>query len=202
MATLKWSQLFNTHISSLNTVPKSINAAQLKLRNNMRKLWEEHVAWTRMTIISMIEDLQDQKLVTERLLQNAPNMAALLKPYYGEQAANTFSQLITSHLVIAANLVKAAKEGDLNAATIAEQNWFENADTIAHFLSKINPYWPEKALQHMLYNHLDLTKKEAVARLQKNYAVDIAMYDKIVNQALEMADSLSEGIIKQFPRKF
>lgn len=38
--------------------------------NIMRKLWSQHVYWTRFFIISTAEKLQDLKYVTNRLLEN------------------------------------------------------------------------------------------------------------------------------------
>jgi hypothetical protein len=51
-------------------------------------------------------------------------------------------------------------------------------------------------------DHLDLTLREAVARLQGRYADDIAAYDEIHAQILAMADMLSDGIVAQFPADF
>jgi hypothetical protein len=42
----------------------------------------------------------------------------------------------------------------------------------------------------------------AQARLRGDWDADIAAYDDAHEQALEMADALSAGIIHQFPRKF
>lgn len=180
----------------------AISKAELDLSNEMRKLWEEHVAWTRMFIISVASNLPDLDLVTQRLLRNATDMAEALKPFYGEELASRFGNLIRDHLIFAAELVKAAKAGNSQAAADAERRWYTNADEIATFLSNINPNWSRETWMKMLHEHLSLTKSEAVARLTGNYAEDIATYDKIENQALVMADEMTNGIVKQFPNKF
>ncbi|WP_238177708.1 hypothetical protein [Paenibacillus contaminans] len=173
-----------------------------ELNQTFRTLWEQHVAWTRMLIISIASGLPDEAAVTERLLRNAPDMAAVFRRYYGGRVASEFNRLFTEHLVLAAQLVKAAKAGNSKAVAEAERKWYANADEIAAFLSRINPNWPKPVLQKMLHEHLRLTKAEAVQRLSQNYKADIATYDQIEKQALEMADAFTEGIVKQFPHKF
>ena len=174
----------------------------INLRNALRRLWMEHVAWTRMAIISMAENLKDVDFVSARLLRNADDMAAALSPLYGEAAANRFGSLIREHLNIAAQLVKAVKAGDTAAAQAAEKSWYANADEIAAFLSGINPYISKDAFTKMLYEHLALTKEEAARRLAGKYQDDIALYDRIEEQALRMADAMADAIIRQFPSMF
>lgn len=174
----------------------------VELMNTMRLLWEQHVAWTRMTIISMANNLPDQELVTRRLLRNAVDMGNALRPLYGARVANEYTGLIREHLLLAGQLVAAAKAGDRRAAAIAERRWYENADEIAAFLNSINPNLSEAALRGMLHEHLALTKDEATAILTGRYARSIALYDRIELQALEMADAISAGIIRQFPNIF
>ena len=79
-------------------------------------LWEQHVVWTRLTIISIVFSLPDVDLLTNRLLRNPKDFEALLRPLYGDRVASWFADLFTSHLVIAAELVNAAKAGDTRAA--------------------------------------------------------------------------------------
>jgi hypothetical protein len=56
-------------------------------------------------------------------------------------------------------------------------------------------------LGNMLNEHLALTTKEATYRLEKDWEDDVATFDKILEQALHMADTLADGILKQFPNK-
>lgn len=179
-----------------------ISKARVDFKSYMRLLWQQHVAWTRMAILSIIFNLPDVNFTITRLLQNAPDMGNSLKPFYGENAALKYSNLIKDHLVIAADLVKAAKAGDQNAASIAEKKWYSNADDIVEFLNRINPYISKEKFRKMFYEHLALTKSEAVSILSKDYQSGVQLYDKIEREALEMADTIYKGVIKQFPQMF
>lgn len=167
-----------------------------------RLLWLEHVNWTRMTITSIVFNLPDLPSVQERLLQNATDLGNCIRPYYGDQIANKYAELIKEHLVLAAELVTAAVKGDAKKAEEKEKEWYRNADDIAIFLSNINPYLTKEEVQRMFYMHLALTKYEAVCMIQKNYKEDIKVFDQIEAEALEMADMISQAIVMQFPHMF
>lgn len=185
-----------------NLYRQPISKAEVELNRVFRTLWEQHVAWTRMLIISIAAGLPDEAAVTERLLQNPTDMAAVFRHYYGDRVASQFNSLFREHLVLAAQLVKAAKGGNTQAAAEAEKKWYANADEIAAFLSSINPNWPKPVLQNMLHEHLRLTKAEAVFRLSQKFKSDIETFDQIEKQALELADTFTDGIVKQFPAAF
>ncbi|MDH6373084.1 hypothetical protein M2444_004914 [Paenibacillus sp. PastF-3] len=129
-------------------------------------------------------------------------MGNSLKPFYGDSTAKTYSNLIKEHLTIAADLVKAAKAGDKKSAADAEKRWYSNADEIVEFLSRINPYLSKEEFRKMFYEHLALTKSEALSILNQDYKSGIQVFDKIEREALEMADAITDGVIKQFPQLF
>ncbi len=54
----------------------------------------------------------------------------------------------------------------------------------------------------MLKMHLALTTDEVVARLKQQWLDDIAAFDKVFDEILQMADGLTDAIITQFPQKF
>lgn len=187
-------------IQAANTGQKDcITQREVELMRNERSLWEEHVAWTRMAIISLTFKLPDVDFVLARLLKNADDMGNMFRPIYGEEAANTYATLIKEHLLVAADLVKAAIAGNTQGAAEAERKWYANADKIAVFLSNVNPYLPREKVRQMFYTHLRLTKQEAVSMIQKDYQKDIAVYDAIEKQAREMADMISDAMIKLYP---
>ena len=169
----------------------------------MRKLWEDHITWTRLVIIGVFEDSPGLNSSVQRLLQNQVDIGDAVKPFYGDEAGDQLTALLTDHILIAAEILQAAKSGNTAALEDAIKRWYTNADDIAVFLNAANPsQWPLEEMKAMMREHLDLTLEEAVVYLQGDYEASVAAYDEVHVQALEMADMLSMGIIKQFPNKF
>ncbi|MGI6114429.1 MAG: acetylglutamate kinase [Mahellales bacterium] len=179
-------------------INNGLNCRQLQLSNTIRRLWMEHVLWTRLFILSTAFNLPDLQFVTERLLQNPVDFARVLEPFYGGQIAMQFEQLFTDHLLIAAQLVNAAKAGDSAQVDIQRRRWYANADDIAKFLASINPFWSEAQWRNLLFDHLSMTENEAVFILTGRYEKSIKEYDRIQAEALQMADVMTCGIIRQF----
>jgi hypothetical protein len=175
----------------------------LAFHDAMRKLWEDHVTWTRLFIVSFAAGLPDLEQTTDRLLQNQVDIGDAVKPFYGKAAGRQLTQLLTEHITTAATLLHAAKDGDTDGFNEAKDAWYANAVEIARFLHKANPaQWPLKDLRTMMRDHLDLTLAEAADRLAGDFDQDIADYDAVHVEILEMADMLSSGIIAQFPDRF
>lgn len=181
---------------------RSVTAKELKLRNDMRKLWEDHVTWTRLAVISLTSGTADTNATVARLLRNQTDIGNAVKPFYGRAAGAELTRLLKEHITVAAALITAAKAGDKPAQAAAQTRWETNADQIARFLSRANPHWKLGPMRSMLRDHLRLTTREVVARLQRNWTADVAAYDEIHRQALHMADMLSTGIVGQFPKRF
>jgi hypothetical protein len=168
----------------------------------MRDLWTDHVAWTRLFIVSAVAGLPDTEATAGRLLQNQSNIGDAVASFYGEEAGEGLTALLRDHILIAADLVTAAKAGDQEAVGASSTAWYANADEISAFLAGANPAWPEETLREMMHGHLDQTLAEATAQLTGDYAQSVAEYDHIVTHILEMADTLTDGIIAQFPDRF
>lgn len=172
-------------------------------RSDMRKLWEDHIVWTRLYIVSALEGLADKSATTNRLLRNQTDIGNAIKPFYGEAAGNALTALLKDHILIAADLIEGVKAGDTPRSNNASKRWDANADSIAEFLSGANPgNWPALEMKSMMREHLSATTAEVAARLKKNWDEDVRAYDEVHRQILHMADMLSNGIIDQFQAKF
>jgi hypothetical protein len=180
-----------------------MNHKQLAFHDGMRKLWEDHVTWTRLAIVSFAADLPDLPATETRLLRNQTDIGNAVKPYYGRAAGNRLTALLKEHILGAVALLQAAKAGDQTQIKQRGDAWYANARQIADFLHKANPHnWPRADLRAMMKTHLDQTLAEATDRLQGKFAADIRDYEQINRHILEMADTLSAGIMAQFPGRF
>jgi len=173
------------------------------LRTDMRKLWEDHITWTRLAIISLESGTPDTEATVSRLLQNQTDIGNAVKPFYGNAAGDELTRQLRSHILIAADVIAAAKGGDSAKLADAQVRWIQNADDIAKVLNSVNPrYWKLPVLKAEMQMHLDLTTEEAVARLKGDWTGDVAAYDKVHQHILHMSDLLADGLIKQFPKRF
>jgi len=193
-----------------NGTPRVISRSALAFHDGMRKLWEDHITWTRNVIISFEVDEPDPSVVLPdlnaalgRLLRNQVDIGDAIKPFYGESAGDQLTELLREHILLAGEILRAAKTGNAAALADAQERWYGNAHDIALFLNAANPRnWALAEMDQMMKDHLDATTREVLARLNEHWEGDVAAYDAVHEQALAMADMLSSGIIAQFPSRF
>lgn len=188
--------------SELAGLPRRLEDSLL-LHDRMRALMEDHIVFTRCFIISVAHDLPDAGATAGRLLANQSDIGNTFATYYGSRVGSRLIELLEEHILIAADLLLAAKAGDGDAAAAAQAAWYANGDEIADFLHRINPrHFRRTEAREMMKMHLDTTLVEAVARLSGDYDGDLDAYDEVHHHMLHMADYLSNGIIRQFHRRF
>ena len=179
-----------------------ISMNQVDLIKQMNLVWEQHIMWTRMLLISIASSLNDLEATKARLLENPKDIANAFKKYYGNTIADTIQRLLTEHLVIGGDLMVALKNGNQKLASELNDKWYKNADDISDAFSSINPFYPREQIRKMLYDHLELTTSEVDARLKGNYSADIKAYDMVQKEILLMSQFFVDGIVMQFPNLF
>jgi hypothetical protein len=193
---LAWPAAAQTHD---HAEPASKSAA---FHQDMRKLWSDHVIWTRDYIVAAVDDRPDAQAAAARLMKNQDDIGAAVGSIYGKAAGDQLTALLKEHISIAVDIIKFAKAGDKASQQQADAKWHRNGEAIAEFLAKANPNWPRATLVNMMNAHLSTTTDEVVARLTKNWDADVRAFDKVYAHILSMSDALADGIVKQFPDKF
>jgi len=186
-------------LSQKQSMPSTALCKSLELNQALRKLWSEHVVWTRQYIVSALANLPDVQTAAKRLMKNQEDIGAAIAQFYGASAGNKLTQLLKEHISIATDVIKYAQLQDQANFKTADEKWHQNAVDIATFLSEANPAWPKDDLISMLNAHLSLTTKEVTARLAQKWDDDVAAFNQVYDQALGMADAFTNGIATQFP---
>lgn len=186
--------------AAAQAAPAAADASEV--RAAMRKLWEDHITWTRVYIIDALAGLPDTDAAAARLLRNQEDIGSAIAPYYGAEAGAKLTDLLKQHIMIATEVLKAAKAKDSAQVAAQQQRWSANADEIAVFLSSANPAWERATIRDMLQKHLDFTTQEVVSRLKGDWAADIAAYDANHDHMLMFSDVLTDGLVRQFPSRF
>jgi len=176
--------------------------SETEFKNNMSKLSEDHIMWTRNNVLCLVDDMPGKDESIKRLMKNQVEIGLIMKQFYGDKVGNDLAYLLKDHVSIFAELVTASDKGSREMINDATIRWYKNGDEIAELFCNINPYWKLEAMQVMIKNHLKLMNDLAVQRIVRNWAEEIVAYDKLHTDILKIADMLSEGIIKQFPEKF
>jgi hypothetical protein len=179
-----------------------MNQESWALKSAMRRLWSDHVIWTREYVVAAIKETPDKDAAAGRLLRNQEDIGNAVVPLYGDDAGKGLAELLKQHILIAVDLIEAAKAGDEERFQSEDEKWSRNVEEIAGFLNGANPNWPKNDVLDLLNLHLTLTKGEVVARLQEDWLKDVESFDEIFTEILTVADALSDGIIKQFPERY
>lgn len=179
-----------------------VSRNEVRLLEQMNLVWEQHIMWTRMLLISIAENLKDLEATQTRLLRNPKDIADVFRPYYGNSVSNEIQRLLTEHLVIGKDLIVALKNKNQEQANILSTRWYQNADRMAEAFSSINSFYLREEVRRMLYEHLRLTTEEVNARLKGDYVADINAYGMVQKEILKMSSFFVNGIVKQFPNLF
>src|ERR687897_926451 len=127
------------------------SAKHAALHDGMRKLWEDHITWTRLAIVSFAHDLPDLPATQARLLRNQVDIGNAIKPYYGRAAGHRLTAILKEHIVGPVALLQAAKSGDQRLIDQRTAEWYANGNQIADFLHKANPRnWPRRGMRQMM----------------------------------------------------
>ena len=178
-------------------------AARVAFHDQMRKLWEDHVTWTRLAIVTFADGSAGFDASATRLLQNQTDIGNAIAPFYGAAAGQELSTLLHTHITLAVALLRDAKAGDTTAFAADKASWYNNANQIADFLSAANPrFWPDDVMRASMKEHLDQTLAEAQDELSGNYTASVNDYEAIHLHILALADLLSSGIMRQLPNRF
>jgi hypothetical protein len=175
-----------------------------EIQDAMRVLWNEHGNLTVRAIVAAVEELPETEAVVNRLLENQTKIGDAIKPYYGDEAGEQLTKLLEDHINDAVAVLSASTGGDTKAAEKASDVFYANGDEIAKFLSDANPEnWPLETMKDGMRAHLDQVVALATAQIEGDAEAALDEYETYIEHINHgLADTLSDGILAQFPEQF
>jgi hypothetical protein len=174
---------------------KLIPAEKVDLKAALRKLFSDHGIFTSFVIHSIVDGTEDVNDMVKRILQNQVDIGNQLKPIIGEEKAKRLTYLLLQHIELASDVMKAAKSESKNVLVINKMKLFDNSRKVAEFLTSLNPEkLPLQATKEMFDMHNQFVIDMTVARLSKEFAKEIRLFDAYFNELLEMSDSIYNAL--------
>lgn len=167
----------------------------LRLNEDMRLAWLNHVYWTRMYLMSAVADNADQQAVEERLLETADEITDVFARYLPIATTRQLRNLLTEHIEIGGQIIQALKAKNMTDYDALVQEWYRNANQMAALFANHNPYFESRETRNMLLNHLDLTREEIEHQVNGEYEQSIDVFRDVEQQALAMADYFARGLL-------
>jgi len=169
----------------------------------LRGLWEGHIFWVRNVVfMTKLGNKAGAKTAEEQVVENAKDISNAIVPFYGKEAGDKLFGLLAEHYGAVKEYMNADFAGKKDAKEKAMAKMLKNADDIATFLSSANPNWPKEAVLGALKTHggFHMTQIEQVKA--KNFAGEAKTWSSMKAQIDQVADVLTDGLMKQFPQKF
>lgn len=193
----------SSHNSNKEMAKLVKNPKVLELNSAMKELWNAHMYWTLITVDAFFNDPKGLESKLTRLLQNQQDIGNAIKPFYGEEAGNALAKLLTEHIELAVPVLTAAKDEQEDALNVAVKNWYKNAEEIGDFLATANPKnWSAKETRGAMEMHISHTIAYSVSILKGDYNESFGGFEEALGHMIQLADILTEGIVKQFPKQF
>ena len=167
----------------------------LRLNEDMRLAWLNHVYWTRMYLMSAVADNADQQAVEERLLETADEITDVFARYLPIATTRQLRNLLTEHIEIGGQIIQALKAKNMSDYDALVKEWYRNANQMAALFASHNPYFESRETRNMLLNHLDLTREEIKQQVNGEYEQSIDVFRDVEQQALAMADYFARGLL-------
>lgn len=174
-----------------------------KLHAALRSLWHGHLVATHDYAEAVhAGNKVNAAKAADAVVANAKDIANAVAGFYGKDAGDGLLKLLAGHWDAVKDMTDAAHAGDKTAEQKAETAALDNGTAIAKFLAGANPNWTQGALQGALAMHVNDHMIQVDQMMSNAPAAEQAKSWTQMQHHMDMiADTLSDGIAKQFPDK-
>lgn len=178
------------------------NRSSYEFACTMQRLWTDFAVWTRQYIIAAVDERPEAPEAAARWLRAGDEIGRELENYYPRRAARRVAKLLRQHVMVAVDLIDAARAVDRTKYMDIDDVWYSNGEDLVDELCLRNMSWSKEELFALWNAQRDFTKDELAARLEQNFDKDVEAFDHVVATAVKFSDRITDGILRQFADKF
>jgi len=189
--------------AAMTPAAKAETSAVLATKMALRDLWVEHIFWIRSYVLATHAGDDAQRKVAEaQVVTNAKALAATIKPFYGQAAADGLLELLAGHWSAVRDYNTAVTRHSRADTDKATQAITANAHQIAAFLGSANPYLPENIVFGLLAVHGGHHMAQSNQVAAGDFQSEAQTWHAMRKHMLMIADSIASALAKQFPDRF
>jgi hypothetical protein len=174
-----------------------------EMKQALRNLWVGHIFWVRHVVSNIAtNDLAERDAAEKEVVANTKQIASTIAPFYGEAASQKFLNLLDINYGAVRAYSEATVAGDKGRQDAALARLESNADDIADFLSRLNPYLQKDIVRGLIAVHSAHHILQINHYKGKEYAHLGATWSMMRQDVSTIADTLTTALVKQFPSKF
>jgi hypothetical protein len=179
--------------------PATVADMQAVLRNR----WASHLFWIRNVVMdNATNDLRSRDYAEQAVVANAKDIARTFAPFYGEAVSQQLFTLLEKHYGAVKAYSEATVAKNKRQQDAALVRFASNADEIATFLSRVNPYLSYDAVRGLIDTHVEHHVAQITKVQARDYAGEKETWPVMQHHVYVIADALTAALAKQFPAKF
>lgn len=160
----------------------------------IRMIWFELVIWVRTYMLSRFTGTGDPEVILARLKQAPVEYIETVTKYFENVNAEEYLQLFINYIDLIDAFITAMLENNTEELNQITRSLYQNADERANFVASFNPYWTPEEWRSRLLDNLITTIEEATTFLAGDYARNINIFTRLLDQAENTGILLTQGI--------
>ena len=136
--------------------------------------------------------------IMRRLMENPEDFAQILRMYYSEQDSNAVKVLQSEQISKLEEMTDAANRMEHEKMMVLAEQMQKNAGEIADLLAQGNPEYDKEYLEQMLKKLANSTYEDVNLMMEQKYPQALMVYEDSARNRMELADYLTDGMIRNF----
>jgi len=187
-------------VADFDSNKTSYSNKEVDMKTSTRRIFTDYLNWQRIFAIETLTGAPDVNKAQIRLQKSQDDINGIFRTYYGDGTGTQVSDLFNQYLGLIVEYANTTRSrGD---KTMVTNKIHDKINDIAGLLSMVNMNWTSNDLSTMIKQYSDSFLSEIDLQDKSMGSVDANIFDTTFAENIQMADTFSSGIIKQYPGKF